>query len=109
MDFPDPEARPNEQHGCPNIRRFFALAGVDRDHLRGEAKRRPRAPLTLHLSGFRPRREVGVAAYRSHDTKTQGERRARYGVLLLRAEHRDAPLQARGGPCGRGGIIVVCR
>jgi len=53
--------------------------------------------------GFRPRRAVGVAAYRSRDTKSksQGERfadRARYGVLYYCA------LNTAMHPCMHAGV-----
>ena len=104
--------------------RGASLCHATPDHLRGEAERRPRAPLMFDLTdnpACAGRGPLGVPAQASVPARRLVSRpteaatpRARASAsptrrTLLRAEHRDAPLHARGGPCGRGGIIVVCR
>ena len=52
-------------------------------------------------SGFRPRKAVGVAAYRSRDTKSHCERfadRARYGVVYCALNTATHPCTHAGVP-----------
>jgi len=53
--------------------------------------------------GLPPRRAVGVAAYRSRDTKSQGERfadQARYGLLYCALNTPTHPCTHVGIPTG---------